>query len=122
MREKIRKFIKTLTAAAACCSLFAGVLPVQAAVGDAAYIAKTNQAIITAYVDSAFISGFEVPLAMQVSGKLITREVEPYYGGDNEITYPYDAQGRVVTMLESNESSYSFEPNRASAMLHQSYP
>lgn len=121
MREK-SGICKTLTAAAACCSLFAGVLPVQAAVGDAAYIAKTNQAIITAYVDEAFISGFEVPLAMQVSGKLITREVEPYYGGDNEITYPYDAQGRVVTMLESNESSYSFEPNRASAMLHQSYP
>ncbi|MDD5848980.1 MAG: hypothetical protein PUE64_06515 [Firmicutes bacterium] len=45
----------------------------------------------------AFISGFEVPLAMQVSEKLITREVGPYYDGDNEITYQYDAQGDIIS-------------------------
>lgn len=58
---------------------------------------------------------------MQVSGKLITRGVEPYYGGDNEITYPYDAQGRVVTMLESNESSYSFVRNAQGDIISGNY-
>lgn len=121
MKKALQKLVAFISIVILVCSMSGTALAASAATGDAAYIAKTNLAIISGFVESSDCYGFEPALAMLISGKAITYTDSNGMGDRNHATYTYDEHGRVIGIVQDNDCSMTIARNEQGDVIAINY-